>query len=117
MSAIDLYGKTLNEYLALAASKSPTPGGGSVSAVTDRSSANASVESIGLTSPYADDDLVRHAGDDRTRTGNGTSVDANLIGTSRFDNANRAVGDLDFHRTADRSPSAARSDGSERQVV
>ena len=30
----DLYAKTLNEYLAMAASKSPTPGGGSVSAVT-----------------------------------------------------------------------------------
>jgi formiminotetrahydrofolate cyclodeaminase len=34
MSGIDLYGTTLNEYLSLAASKSPTPGGGSVSAVT-----------------------------------------------------------------------------------
>lgn len=34
MSATDLYAKTLNEYLAMAASKSPTPGGGSVSAVT-----------------------------------------------------------------------------------
>jgi methenyltetrahydrofolate cyclohydrolase len=39
MSATDLYGKTLNEYLALAASKSPTPGGGSVSAVTATSAA------------------------------------------------------------------------------
>jgi len=34
MSATDLYTKTLNEYLSMAASKSPTPGGGSVSAVT-----------------------------------------------------------------------------------
>jgi formiminotetrahydrofolate cyclodeaminase len=33
MSDADLYGKTLGEYLAMAASKSPTPGGGSVSAV------------------------------------------------------------------------------------
>ena len=34
MSAVDLYAMSLNEYLELAASKSPTPGGGSVSAVT-----------------------------------------------------------------------------------
>ena len=34
MSVVDLYAKSLNEYLDMAASKSPTPGGGSVSAVT-----------------------------------------------------------------------------------
>jgi formiminotetrahydrofolate cyclodeaminase len=34
MSVVDLYSKTLNEYLDLAASRSPTPGGGSVSAVS-----------------------------------------------------------------------------------